>query len=244
MRIGGIAVALIMLVASAASAQSPDVERARHEFDRGVSAYDAGDYANALVSFQAAYELTQHPNLLVNISLCQEHLGRVDEAIDGLTRYLASDASASNRQAALERLEALRAAHREPTPAETTHVETTHVETAPELQPVASDPGPMIAGASLLGGGALAVIAGAIAVAVAVGDVSQVERPAPGTPWNDVAPAYGQSEGLSVAGFVLLGVGAAAATAGVIVLTLPQGGGGTTAALHVVPGGLRFEGSF
>ena len=102
----------------------------------------------------------------------------------------------------------------------------------------------MIAGISLLGGGVLAAVAGAIAVGVAVGDVSQVEHPSPGTPWSDVASAYGQSEGLSIAGFVLLGVGAAAATAGVIVLTLPQGGGGTTAALHVVPGGLRLEGSF
>jgi hypothetical protein len=78
---------VMVLWTSAASAQD-DRARARAEFDRGVRAYAAGDYVNALAAFQEAYRLQPHPAVRVNLANCYDHLDRPLEAMFHFERYL------------------------------------------------------------------------------------------------------------------------------------------------------------
>ena len=58
-------------------------------FQLGLKFYRAGDYAAALVEFEAAYGLSQHADLLHNLSWTAEKLGRIPAAIDYEERFLA-----------------------------------------------------------------------------------------------------------------------------------------------------------
>ena len=90
---------------SAAAAQ--DEEQARLHYRTGASYYDSGDYEDALREFKRSHKLNPHPVLFYNISMCHQHLGNDDEAIDYLKRYLESDAEISNRRTLERRLENL-----------------------------------------------------------------------------------------------------------------------------------------
>ena len=60
-------VALVVVgTAVSAHAQSDD-ERARTHFEAGSSYYDQARYADAAREFQASYNLSPHPELLLNI---------------------------------------------------------------------------------------------------------------------------------------------------------------------------------
>ena len=79
-----------------------DANRARLHFQAGASYYEAGDYEDALREFQRSYDLSQRPELFYNFSLCHQQLGRLDEAIVYLDRYLREVEEVPNR-ANLER---------------------------------------------------------------------------------------------------------------------------------------------
>ena len=65
-------------------------DAAAQHFQLGVEFYRAGDYAAARVEFDAAYGLSQLPDLLHNLSLTAEKQGQVREAIEYEERFLAS----------------------------------------------------------------------------------------------------------------------------------------------------------
>lgn len=62
--------------------------------------FDSGDYARALVEFQAAYELAPMPAVLYNIAVTFEQLGRTREALDTYVQYNASGAATPAARAA------------------------------------------------------------------------------------------------------------------------------------------------
>lgn len=62
--------------------------RARDLFERGVTAFDEGDYDRALELFRRSYAIRPAPLVLYNIAVTERHLGRHAEAIRHLTRYL------------------------------------------------------------------------------------------------------------------------------------------------------------
>jgi hypothetical protein len=85
-------------------------EEARTHFNRGVEAFEAGTFEQALDAFQEAYRLAPHPSVRVNMANCYERLGRPIEAIFHFQRFLAESESvpAAQRrevQAAVRRLE-------------------------------------------------------------------------------------------------------------------------------------------
>jgi tetratricopeptide (TPR) repeat protein len=79
---------------------------AQAHFAAARNHFERGHYEEALVEFEAAYELSGRPALLYNLYLTHERLGRLEEAADHLERYLAH---AGERRELLEaRLESIR----------------------------------------------------------------------------------------------------------------------------------------
>ncbi|HKU40364.1 MAG TPA: tetratricopeptide repeat protein, partial [Polyangiales bacterium] len=80
-----------------ARAQSDD-ERARTHFEAGRSYYDQARYVEAAREFQASYDLSPHPELLLNISQAQERALNYDGAIEAAQRYLTTSPKAADRK--------------------------------------------------------------------------------------------------------------------------------------------------
>jgi tetratricopeptide (TPR) repeat protein len=77
-------------------AQSDD-ENARRHFESGAAYLQQSDYENALREFQAAYGLSKRPPLLLNIAVVYERMGKLQEAVDTLTKYLEEDPKSPER---------------------------------------------------------------------------------------------------------------------------------------------------
>ena len=75
-------------LAPAAGAQDDERAQARQAFQRGVDAYAAERWEEALGAFQEAYRIAPHPSVRVNMANCYLHLGRPVEALDHFERFL------------------------------------------------------------------------------------------------------------------------------------------------------------
>jgi hypothetical protein len=60
---------------------------ARAEYEAGRILYADKDFANAIVKFQKAYELSNDPRLLFNVAVCQKNLRRYAKMLDTFRRY-------------------------------------------------------------------------------------------------------------------------------------------------------------
>jgi tetratricopeptide (TPR) repeat protein len=101
-------VALVVVgTAVSAHAQSDD-ERARTHFEAGSSYYDQARYADAAREFQASYNLSPHPELLLNISQAEERALDYDAAIAAAERYLATNPKAQDKKTVEDRIASLR----------------------------------------------------------------------------------------------------------------------------------------
>lgn len=99
----GLAVAALCVAGALGSpAKVQAQERARLHFEAGASYYEAGDYEDALREFRRSYELSHEPKLFYNFSLCNQQLGRYEQAAEDLERYLGEVTDIENR-ANLER---------------------------------------------------------------------------------------------------------------------------------------------
>ncbi len=83
-------------------------ERARQHFESGTAYYESGEWQSALDEFQRSYELSQRPELFYNMHLCYFNLGRLDEAVHALERFLEEVSDMPNRGNMERRLENLR----------------------------------------------------------------------------------------------------------------------------------------
>lgn len=104
---------LVALIASACLALAPAVgnaqEDARTLFQRGQTAYSQGDYEAAIEQWTRAYELDARPLLQFNLSQAFERLGRLEDAIAAVERYLEhADPDDEHQADARARLSALR----------------------------------------------------------------------------------------------------------------------------------------
>ena len=82
-------------------------ERARLHFQSGASYYEAGSYDDALREWTRAYELSQRPELLYNLSLAHQGLNHLQEARDHLRRFLDEVEDVPNRANLETRIENL-----------------------------------------------------------------------------------------------------------------------------------------
>ncbi|MCZ7681037.1 MAG: tetratricopeptide repeat protein [Sandaracinaceae bacterium] len=246
-----------LAVPAAAGAQGPrelspaEQEEARGLFEAGTAAFAAGRYESALDHFERAYELTGLPELLYNIAQSADRLRRDERALEAFRAYLEATPAAEDRAAveariaALERTLAERRADAEARAlAEEEARRARGDATAPGGRPLARAPGlAQPAGWLVAGAGALSAIAGVALLALADQRAGEVRAAEEGTLWVDVASAYADAESFSIAGGVLLGVGAAALAAGLVwgVLELSATG---RAEVAVGPGRLELRGRF
>ena len=73
--------------AQTADKKTQDIE-AKGWFINGQHLYKDGRYRDALVAFEAAYRLSNRPNILRSIAYCHENLGQYREALSVLREYL------------------------------------------------------------------------------------------------------------------------------------------------------------
>lgn len=112
----GLIVAALFVCALASTASAQDArEQASVYYDRGVEAFEAGHYADALVAFQRAYELAPAVPVLYNLARVHEALDHPVEATAAYEQFLSSSprlnrSQRTDVQAALTRL-APRIAH-------------------------------------------------------------------------------------------------------------------------------------
>jgi tetratricopeptide (TPR) repeat protein len=223
-------------------------EEARSHFRLAQAQYEVGHFAEAAEAFERAYALSGRAQLLYNLYLAHRDAGHVVEAADALRNYLARATGIEGEPLLRARLEALDAqiARMESGAVDETVEPVDAVETSepePTSRPTSSDDlSP--AGFALIGVGAAVIVGGAVMLGVMAADLATVESATPGTPFADVQAAYERTEPLSIAGFVSLGVGAAIAVVGVVLLTLPAGSTDTEVALRVGPGAISITGSF
>jgi tetratricopeptide (TPR) repeat protein len=90
-----------------ARALTPD-ERARELYLRGDRLYAEGNYDEAVLAFEQAYELSWRPVLLYNMANALERLGRYEEALRRLEQYV-PHAPEHQRSAVLKRMASLEA---------------------------------------------------------------------------------------------------------------------------------------
>ncbi len=83
-----------MAVAGAAGAQVSDVDiaRAREQFRQGIGLEAAGDWAGALIQFEAVARVKMTPQVRFHIARCQHKLGKLLEALGGY-RFAAHEAA-------------------------------------------------------------------------------------------------------------------------------------------------------
>jgi hypothetical protein len=70
-----------------AAAVSGNVASSNPEFDRGLAALNAGQYKEAIDSFNAAYLVDHNPTALMNLGIAYTNAGQLHSAVESLTRY-------------------------------------------------------------------------------------------------------------------------------------------------------------
>ncbi len=204
----------VMLVGSSAAAQEVSP---REAFEQGLAAFQARDYATALQRFERAYTLTRSAEFLFNIGLTLERLERRDEAITALQQYLTLRPSSPQRAVVERHIADLRAAPAPPAPVVAPAV-------VPPPPPVVAPPPPSLPPRPpptasrpvwpwvVLGVGVAAGATGAVLLATATdpGGDPDVRTE------SQYVDATGALETRRIVAGVLLGVGGAAAVAGLV----------------------------
>lgn len=207
-------------VAAAQDDQQAADARAREIFENGVQLYEEGRYDLAVEAFSEAYRLSRRPALLWNLANAHEQLEQLEEALDALQRYRVyaeagerDDVAARVRDLERRIAEGQTAAFEEPEEGDGSAEDDGDLllDRGRTAAPAAARPaGPHPAGGILLGvGGATAGAFGAVA-GVTYGQAQDARAIGDQAAWESVRPLNNASLGL-------IGVGAATATAGVVV---------------------------
>jgi tetratricopeptide (TPR) repeat protein len=92
----------------ATDASGPKQEAARAHFERGVELYSSGDFPNAWLEFNSAYQLVPLIDLLNNLARCEVRMGRQRDALEHFKRFIVarpSDPDSENIRVEVARLE-------------------------------------------------------------------------------------------------------------------------------------------
>ncbi|MCB9597040.1 MAG: hypothetical protein H6719_30230 [Sandaracinaceae bacterium] len=230
---------VVAALAAPAAAQEASLDaEARALFDAGEVAYQAGRFEDAEQHFRRSYELSGRSALLYNVGLSAEQARHDEAALEAYRGFVASNPASDRVSRARTRIAALEARLGSATG------ESSEPGPSDGGASGGGDGGGFVGGVVLIGVGAAAAITGSVLVGLAAADVASVEGAERGTSWASVSDAYERSEALSIAGFVLLGVGVAAAAVGVVLMVSGGGDSGESARLRIGPGSLSLEGAF
>jgi tetratricopeptide (TPR) repeat protein len=227
---------------------TPD-ERARELYLRGDRLYAEGNYDEAVLAFQAAYELSRRPELLFNMANALERLGRYEEALHELNLY-ARYAPEHQRDVVLKRIRSLeqRAEKKRseepgvaepPPPASASDQKARAALPAnvPLEAPNAKKPVPVL-GYTVAGAGVLSIAIGTVLGISATSTRSDAEGQCVDNGQSNVCPESADSKlsswrGRALAADIAFGLGAAALGVGLyFVLNTDNEPGGATTALQ------------
>lgn len=153
---------------------APDSEKTPPElYEEGRKAYRLGKFAEAVQKFELAYEKSESPLLLYNISLAYKGLYEISGNIDDLRKaravmnnflVVAQDDEAEDAQARIAEIDKLIADAQANAPKPDPDPDEPKDEPKPMTAPTGPDPGRTlrIAGAATMGGGGLLVVTGAV----------------------------------------------------------------------------------
>jgi tetratricopeptide (TPR) repeat protein len=232
-----LALAVALCTATAKPARADANSNKAHElYDQGVTEYNLAHFKEALTAFEGAYRLRHDSAFLFNIGQCQRNLHHYEDAELSFKAYLRESpalppATRTKIQGLIAEME--RAGRDRSTPAAEPAAVTPAVQPATPPQPTTPQQPALVvtsavpqprrdwyrnpAGWSLVGGGVVLVVVSAALLAVAAGEGNSAERAATQASFDS---HHSRDLQLQQAGFPLLGVGAAAAVSGAIVLTL------------------------
>lgn len=194
-------------------------EEARNLYEAGEEAFGAARYEAALEHFRASYELSHRPELLYNIGITADRLGRNDEALEAFRGYLASDAVDEARRPDVEaRVAALE---------------------QPAVPAARSEPDPTTPIVLAVTGGALVALS-VVLIAVGATENQLVQDAPPGASWADYAGHQDTATGLLWSGGIAAGLGVGLVLAGVVGLVLPAPS--SDVSLSIGPAGLSVRG--
>lgn len=188
----------------------PKQQAARAHFERGVELYTQGDFPNAWLEFNSAYQIVPLVDLLNNMARCEVRMGRPRQALDHFQQFIVArpnDQDSEYIRQEIARLEG-----------EVGRV--ANPNSAASAEPVAAAPAaprrPVPVVGILVGTTSLAMlIAGAATLGVVNSRYNDLQSQcSPTCLFDDVAVLQRQS----YAGYGLLGVGAAGAVATGIIL--------------------------
>lgn len=222
-----IVIVLGALAPSAALAQSASDEQARSLFEAGRTAYEAGNFEDALRYFEESYALSQRAPLLYNIAQAADRLDRNARALEAYRGYAERVPDAPNLEFVRGRIRVLESS----------------VAAGPRPSGVSPSPAPWVIAAI----GAALIGAGITMVVVASNDASAVNNAPDGSVWADYAGAADGAVPISIAGQVLTYVGAAAIAAGIAWGIADLAGSGSSAETVTVtlgPGSVALAGRF
>jgi tetratricopeptide (TPR) repeat protein len=97
-----LAVAALAASAADAAAGDPVPPKARKLADRGRELHERGDYARAIVAFNAAYAIAPSPGLLFNLAQAYRLQGNCDDAELMYRRYIAAAPASVDERALAE----------------------------------------------------------------------------------------------------------------------------------------------
>jgi iron complex outermembrane receptor protein len=84
------ALAALLLLGAAATAQADTRTEARKHFKAGMELLSRGSYDKGVAELERAYEILPHPNVLFNIGRAYAEQGELDKAVSTYRRYLES----------------------------------------------------------------------------------------------------------------------------------------------------------
>jgi tetratricopeptide (TPR) repeat protein len=100
-------VTLVTFGARAAHADAASDRKARAHAKTAKAYFDAGDFANAIVEYQAAYDLDHKPSRLYNLAVCHERSGDAQGALVLYRQYLEADPDGEAARPAAESIAAI-----------------------------------------------------------------------------------------------------------------------------------------
>ena len=211
-----------------AQTEPGDDEAARGRFQAGLAFYEAGRYEEALPEFEAAWELSQRPEMLINIANAAERALSYGQAATVLEEYLervpdADNANVLRGRISRNRAAAERLAAREAEGEEEEEEEDQDQGDAPDSADSGS--GTRLAGWVTIGGAAALGIGSLITGLVSHGTYTDLEEVcSPACP-PDRAGDIDRGRSLANASTVLSALTLAAAVAGVVLVVVGRDSG-------------------
>ncbi|MFK7999936.1 MAG: tol-pal system YbgF family protein [Polyangiales bacterium] len=209
-------------------------DEARIHFEAGSLHYQEANYEDALGEFERAYELSELPALLFNMSQCHERLGQLSEAISTLEAFIAGTEEGEQKMRQERRLVNLQRRYAEEQAAALAAEEAAQASAAeaearrrPEVEPPPSPPihGLRNAGFGVLAVGAAGLLTFAVAGSLALSSAGELDDTCgangPMCDEDDIAPL----ETRMLVADIGLGIGLVAAVTGVIMVIVGSKGG-------------------